>query len=297
LAEATLAFSDIALSRRLECAEGRANADFVDARARTCPERGAAWLDVGGTFVMFDGVDSPVTQTFGLGMNGGVTASDVARIEQFFTDRNAPVNHEVSPLADGSVLTLLNARDYQVIEFTTVMWQPLQIEAVSADSRRVAVRAVDGAEHALWAQVAAEGWSHLPELTTFLQELARVNAARQNHLAFLAEIDGVAVAAGGLAMVDGVALLAGASTVPAARRQGAQRALLQARLQYAAAHGCDIAMMGASPGSDSQRNAERQGFRIAYTRVKWQRVGIAEGAVKADSSRPTATDEQTQGGK
>lgn len=30
-------------------------------------------------------------------------------------------------------------------------------------------------------------------------------------------------------------------------------------------------MMVAQPGSGSQRNAERQGFRTAYTRVKWQR--------------------------
>jgi hypothetical protein len=29
-------------------------------------------------------------------------------------------------------------------------------------------------------------------------------------------------------------------------------------------------MMGAQPGSASQRNAERHGFRIAYTRIKWQ---------------------------
>jgi hypothetical protein len=33
--------------------------------------------------------------------------------------------------------------------------------------------------------------------------------------------------------------------------------------------GCDLAMMGAQPGSASQRNGERQGFRIAYTRIKW----------------------------
>jgi hypothetical protein len=33
-----------------------------------------------------------------------------------------------------------------------------------------------------------------------------------------------------------------------------------------------IAMMGALPGSGSQRNAERHGFRIAYTRVKWRLV-------------------------
>jgi hypothetical protein len=30
--------------------------------------------------------------------------------------------------------------------------------------------------------------------------------------------------------------------------------------------------MGAQPGSGSQRNAERNGFRIAYTRIKWRRV-------------------------
>ncbi|HVJ93760.1 MAG TPA: hypothetical protein VM580_28350 [Labilithrix sp.] len=70
---------------------------------------------------------------------------------------------------------------------------------------------------------------------------------------------------------DGVALLAGASTIPDARRRGGQRALLAARLRFATDAGCDLAMMGAAPGSASQRNAERQGFRIAYTRIKWGR--------------------------
>jgi hypothetical protein len=52
--------------------------------------------------------------------------------------------------------------------------------------------------------------------------------------------------------------------------QGAQRALLAARLQWAADHGARLAMMVAQPGSTSHRNAERQGFRVAYTRTKWQ---------------------------
>ena len=64
---------------------------------------------------------------------------------------------------------------------------------------------------------------------------------------------------------DGVAHLAGASTIPEGRRRGAQLALLDERLRFAAANGCDIALMGAAPGSGSQRNAERHGFRIAYT--------------------------------
>ncbi|MCX6621649.1 MAG: hypothetical protein NTY38_11355 [Acidobacteria bacterium] len=41
-------------------------------------------------------------------------------------------------------------------------------------------------------------------------------------------------------------------------------------MNYAASAGCDLAMMCAEPGSVSQRNAERQGFRIAYTRIKWE---------------------------
>jgi len=49
----------------------------------------------------------------------------------------------------------------------------------------------------------------------------------------------------------------------------AQLALLERRLQDGFANSCDLAMMGALPGSISQRNAERHGFRIAYTRTKW----------------------------
>lgn len=78
------------------------------------------------------------------------------------------------------------------------------------------------------------------------------------------------IASGAVFVHDGVALLAGASTVPEGRRRGAQLALLDTRRRYAASNGCDLAMMCAAPGSASQRNAERNGFRVAYTRTKWQ---------------------------
>ena len=46
-------------------------------------------------------------------------------------------------------------------------------------------------------------------------------------------------------------------------------------MRYAFEHGCDLAMMVALAGSESQRNAERKGFRIAYTRTKWRlSVGV-----------------------
>jgi len=41
-------------------------------------------------------------------------------------------------------------------------------------------------------------------------------------------------------------------------------------MRYAFEHGYPLAMMVTEAGSQSQRNAERQGFRIAYTRTKWR---------------------------
>lgn len=73
-----------------------------------------------------------------------------------------------------------------------------------------------------------------------------------------------------LLIYEDACILAGASTIPEGRRQGAQNALLHARLAHAAELGCTIAIMGASPGSQSQKNAQRNGFQIAYTRTKWQ---------------------------
>ena len=97
--------------------------------------------------------------------------------------------------------------------------------------------------------------------------------ARDQSPCFLAELDGVPGAAGTLVLHRGVALFAGAATVPEMRRRGLQGALLGERMRYAAKAGCDMAMMVAEAGSNSQRNAERQGFRVAYTRLKWRLDG------------------------
>ena len=52
----------------MERTESLSNAGFVEARQKAFPDVGAAWIDVAGTYAMFDGANSPVTQTFGLGM-------------------------------------------------------------------------------------------------------------------------------------------------------------------------------------------------------------------------------------
>lgn len=265
--------ADLVLARRLERAEAQSNADFVEARAAAFPGCGAEWVDIAGAYAMFDGVSSPLTQTFGLGLFDRIADVEMERLEAFFLERRAPVHHEVSPLADPSLLALLNARRYQPIEFTTVLARPLGggVALEGAQNERLRVRVIEAHEHDLWAETAARGWSESPELADFMLTLSQIGARRRNSVSFVAELSGRPIATGAMSLCGGVALLAGASTIPEGRKQGAQLALLGARLRHAAEHGCDTAMMCALPGSPSQRNAERQGFRIAYTRVKWKK--------------------------
>jgi hypothetical protein len=263
----TRVFADLALARRLELAEGRGNAAFVDAQARLDPSASPIWKTIGGTYAMFAGVGSPITQTFGLGLHAPLTEKDLEDIERFFTSRGSAVFHEVCPLAGVEVAQVLAARGYRPIELSSVLYQPIDANTRIDANPAITVRQAGAHEAALYGRVSAQGWSEYPEVTPFIEGFARLSL--QCATCFIAERDGQPIAASALFMRDGTALLAGASTVPAGRRQGAQNALLDARLRTAASNGCDLAMMVAAPGSASQRNAERQGFRIAYTRTKW----------------------------
>ena len=263
---------DHALAVRLESAEGATSCHFVTARRALDPASGAAWQEVDGARAIFDGPGSPLNQSFGLGMRGEVTDATLDGLEAFFAARGVPSEHEVSPLALGDALAVLSRRGYEPFELTSVMFQPTDgPPASTASADGLVVRVIAAEEAAAWAEVAADGWSDTPEVVPFVRAIGGVYARMPEAQCFLVEVDGRPAAAGVLAMHDGIALLGGASTRPAHRRKGAQLALLGARLAAARRQGCDLAVMAARPGSASQRNAERHGFRIAYTRLKWRR--------------------------
>lgn len=263
---------DHALASRLERAEGAANARFVEARAAVDPTRGAEWRDIDGIWAMFDGVGSPLTQTFGLGIARPATAEALAAVEAFYGERGAAVDQEISPLALADPLPLLAGRGYVPIELTDVMVRPIEPVDARPPAGAMPVDRIDRAEGEAWAEAAADGWSETPAVVPFVRELGAVYPHTTGAYCFAARLDGVIAGAGVLCLHDGMALLAGASTRPAFRRRGAQTALFAARLRAAHEAGCDLAMVCARPGSDSHRNAERRGFRVAYTRIKWQRA-------------------------
>jgi GNAT superfamily N-acetyltransferase len=270
----TKPFSDLALAQRLERAEGDACLQFAVAHSRFKPESGVEWMECAGAQIVFDGLDSPATQTFGLGLHEELSHGSLDTIEGFFRKHSSPVRHEISPFAGVPALDLLCRRNYRPIETASVLYQPISQSGSSktqVQTGEIRVRAIAPHEAPLWAEINHRGWtSESPELSDFLLEFSSIAAAREHTISFLAELDGIPGAAASLSMYEGVAVFSGAATVPEMRRRGLQSALLAERLRYGLEAGCHLAMMVTLPGSDSQRNAERNGFQIAYTRMKWQ---------------------------
>src|SRR5580704_14743997 len=195
-------FADLALSQRLEHAEGHACAQFAEARRRLFPSSGSAWMECAGAHVVFDGVDSPLTQTFGLGLFEELTAASLDTIERFFLDRGAQVDHEVSPLVGVAALSLLCARQYRPIEISNVMFRTTEQPEVE-ERGNIRVRVTGPDETQLWTDACAQGWTHEhPELLAFFRDFTAISSAREGSPCFIAELDGQPGAAGSLSIHD-----------------------------------------------------------------------------------------------
>lgn len=263
---------DLELAQRLEATEAAICATYTEPRRRVSGVMTAV-LERGGAVAIFDGADSPLSQSFGLGLFEPAAPDQLAELEAFFQARGADAMHEVSPFAGVETLALLVARGYQPIELSTVLVQPLT-DAAPIDGPLIA-RAIDPErDGAAWLETSVAGWASEPEVAAIARSIAEVGLANRGVTQYLVERDGAPIASGTLGVHGNVALLIGASTRPEARGLGAQAAILARRLADARARGCTTAMMVAAVGSASQRNAERRGFRVAYTRSKW-RLGRA----------------------
>jgi len=248
-------FADIALARRIEAAEA--------AIARGCAPA-AAVLEVAGGCAVFVGAESPLTQAVGIGLSGPVPGAEIAAMEAFFRTRGAQVKLDLCPLADSGLLELLAARRYRATEFNNVLVRKLAGAETAAAPR---ARRAEGGEGDLWSNVVGRGFFEQASLTAEEMDVGRAIAAMPGAACYLAAEDGQPAAGGALAVHAGLATLFGDSTIPAFRRRGLHRELIAARLNDALAQGCDLAAASTLPGSASQRNYERLGFEVAYTKV------------------------------
>ncbi len=243
----------ISLARRLERAQAFQNERFNQAA-------GGRSHPVGGGFAHFRGEAHPLNQA--LGLIEPLAEAELAAVEAFLGD---PTVLELSPAADPSLWPLLAARGYRLQTF-----QQLWVRSLSPGDECLPapeIRVAGVAEADLYNGVVCAGFSDRNDWSQ-MDPPFRVSLALPDAWGFLAFVEGEPAGGGMLGIVEGVALLSGDAVIPRFRGRGLQKALIQARLAFAGARGCDLACASTAPGTASQRSYEACGFRAGYPKVE-----------------------------
>ncbi|HEU4401181.1 MAG TPA: GNAT family N-acetyltransferase [Candidatus Polarisedimenticolia bacterium] len=266
----TPASVDRDLARRIEAAEATTAMLYAETLKRLRPGTAAVAERIAGGAAVYAGIGSPLTRAGGLGLEGPVTVVEIERLEQFYRSRGIEARLEVSPLADPSLFDLLGRRGYRLTGFSNLLARPLVRgdAPLPAPSSGVSTRRVtpEGAE--TWARTVAQGFFDPEPVSPALMGTFAPFCELPGATCFLALVDDRVAGGGALAIQERVAILLGGSTLAPCRGRGAHSALILARLALAVERGCDLATLSASPGGVAQRNAERLGFRVLYTRAR-----------------------------
>jgi GNAT superfamily N-acetyltransferase len=266
-------FMDLELARRVEMAEAYAARACAEGVIRMRPDLPVAIEPIGGGIAVFTGVGSPISQAIGVGLHGPVPESELDRLENFFWSRGARTELELCPLVDLSLYEQYAKRGYILTEVSNVLVRELSARDVfGAPARGVTLREAEPGEAKLWTETVSQGFAEHFPVTPEILDVMEGFFHREGAASFLAFVDGKVAGGAVVSAHEGVGGLFGASTLVEFRRRGVQSALLAVRLAWARERGCDVAVSIAQPGSASQRNIERQGFRVMYTRTKLARA-------------------------
>jgi GNAT superfamily N-acetyltransferase len=266
-------FAGVDLARTLEGTESHWAAAYAESLARLRPGSDFEVIDVAGGRAVFVGVNSPLSEAKALGFSGPVTDDDFERLEAVYAPRHAAVKVVVCPLADASLWTGLGRRGYRPSEFESLLVRPITAsdQDLMATAPGVEVRPCAPDEESLYCRVVAPNFFGEGELPDDQRDLFTAMSGVPGYIPYLGFVEGQPAGGGALLVFGRLALLAGAATLPPFRNRGLHAALSRARFAEAGRRGCTLAVQGALPGSTSQRNAERLGYRVAYTKLTMMR--------------------------
>ena len=263
-----LAQSGRPLALRLEQAELDTALASLDAARQRPGVAGIALLQCTCGTGLYLGAGSPLSQALYLGLNGPVAEDDFVRLEEFFLSRQAAVTLSVSPYADVSLLALVGRRPYRLDHFEHTLIRPVgPREAVPETDCAAAVGLAPPEGLPELARTIMRGFCEGLEPEHTGVEAFQFLLASNTISAWQATVDSTVAGGAILSLAGGVALLAGDATLPEFRGRGIQCALIAARLGHASGKGAELAMACTFPGTTSQRNYERLGFRVVYTKA------------------------------
>jgi hypothetical protein len=253
-------FADAALDKRLLALSRFMYEDMAVAVRQAQPTVGEPFLDLGTTYALFAGEGSPLTQA-----TGAFEPDHLEEIQRFYAGRVTSWEAVLTPFAGKQALQRALDLGAKVQGWEHTLYRTLDNLPEQDAPDDVEIIEVHEAQMAGWSSVSTKGFFGDQE-TDFSRTLSRIMELTPNVRRYLALWQGKPAAAATSIVRSGVAFLGGAATMPEFRKLGLQRALLVRRL-HDAAESADLATVGTGPGTGSQRNVERVGFRIAYTQL------------------------------
>ena len=288
-------YVDTTLARRMEAAEDVPQVEIARVLQRTHPEVGADILEIAGGHAVFAGLNSPVGRAIGLGFDAAVTAAQLDEVEAFYKKHDAPSTVDITPVTHGSLLELLKTRGYVLAELNNVMTRKLEPrERFEESVPGVEFRACAPEETQLWTHTMLRGFFPEDQIPEGWDKLLAPMAQVPNSLATLVwgkenphpvspprDVSGqappsetrvgqpqpVACCGGMISREHRMIAFGGTSTLAQYRGRGIQTAAMGRRMNRALAEGCDLAVVVTSGNTTSQRNAERMGFTLAYSKA------------------------------
>jgi GNAT superfamily N-acetyltransferase len=240
----------------VERAVARNLAEYVAAVSVEVPGLGATSVAVGGGVAAFTGAGSPLTTVKGA---HGLAAHDLDAIESFFRDRgHTAATVELAPWPDDGTALLLAARGYQAAEREDVVTAVAPVTALRVPGTPlVEVVGLDA-----WPDLVRGSYEDEEGSPTWSLVVASARLADIRIVGVRAEGHWV----GGAQSVPygEVVIFGNDGTHPDHRGRGIQRALIEDRLTTVPAGA--IVAAEVAPGSQSERNYLRCGFRLGYTR-------------------------------
>ena len=152
-------FCDTALARRIELAEAQLIARASEAAGRRAGTAGFVFPIAGG-MASFAEDCSPFNKVAGLGFAGVPDAFSLDQIERAFAASGAPVQVELSYLADPAIGALLTGRGYRLESFENVLGRALTGESARVMPPGLEVGPSGEEEFTTWVGVVAEGVAH-----------------------------------------------------------------------------------------------------------------------------------------
>ncbi|GAA2098770.1 hypothetical protein GCM10009841_12210 [Microlunatus panaciterrae] len=255
-----------ALALRLEASAAEQGLALVQAYRRASPLSPATGVRHGiGAFCAL-GPGRYVNRAIGFGL-AEPDQVDLDQLADFF-EPTAPPALELSNLAPATLRQALDERGYRPDAVRSVLVHELADRVSQPDGAEamVQVTEVDDQSVGRWREVMATGFGAVEEAARAVcDEHSSALQVMPESLHLLGWLAGRPAACGSLQVVSGVGWLGGAATAPWARNRGCQSALIERRLTLAAELGCDVVAVTATPGSVSERNLGRHGFRLLYT--------------------------------